>query len=334
MSRTRKSNRNKKPTTLEIVLDSSDTITDTDTDSDSSDLNSPISELFRQNVSKHRSCWRHVFASSIVQKKRITLGDIKEVKKSSMCLLECPPRFTRHERSKRFGKKEEVKELMRPHKVAERAVSRKKEKLDSGDFMRYFENLWNSFSEDKRTSFAYLDCLWFSLYLQQNIHKELKRDIKTKVLKWIKNKCIFSKKYVIVPIVCWSHWNLLILCHFGESLQSETQRPCMLLLDSLQGADPGRYEEYIRKFVLDIFMEEGRPEKKDLIYRIPLLVPEVPQQRDDFECGNFVLYYINLFMEGAPENFSTEGYPYFMKKDWFSPKGLDYFCQKLYTSAT
>lgn len=45
-----------------------------------------------------------------------------------------------------------------------------------------------------------------------------------------------------------SHWNLLILCHFGESLQSETQRPCMLLLDSLQGADPGRYEKYIRKY--------------------------------------------------------------------------------------
>lgn len=96
-------------------------------------------ELFRHNVSKHRSCWRHVFSSSIVQKKRITLGDIKEVKKSSMCLLECPPRFTRRERSKRFGKKEEVKELMRPHKVAERAVSRKREKLDSGAFMRYFE---------------------------------------------------------------------------------------------------------------------------------------------------------------------------------------------------
>lgn len=56
-----------------------------------------------------------------------------------MCLLECPPRFTRYERSKRFAKKEEVKELMRPHKVAKRAVSQKKEKLDSGAFMRYFE---------------------------------------------------------------------------------------------------------------------------------------------------------------------------------------------------
>ena len=41
-----------------------------------------------------------------------------------------------------------------------------------------------SFSEDKKTSFTYLDCLWFE------------------VLTWIQ-KDIISKKYVLVPIVCW-----------------------------------------------------------------------------------------------------------------------------------
>lgn len=39
---------------------------------------------------------------------------------------------------------------------------------------------------------------------------------------------------------------------------------------------------------------------------------QVPQQRNDEECGNFVLYFINLFMESAPSNFSMEGYPYFV----------------------
>jgi hypothetical protein len=29
------------------------------------------------------------------------------------------------------------------------------------------------------------------------------------------------------------------------------------------------------RFVLDIYEAEGRPEDKDLIYRIPLLVPKV-----------------------------------------------------------
>ncbi|BBH03708.1 Cysteine proteinases superfamily protein [Prunus dulcis] len=221
---------------------------------------------FRYEVSKHRSCWRHVFAYLIVQKKKLALKDIELIKKRYPCLLEFPCRFHRGERLKRKGKREEMKEL-RPPKDAKNAVSRKKEKLDSQAFEckeklgseafdRYFQNLWKNLSEDKRTSFA-------------------------------------------------GHWNLLIFCHFGESDQSETHKPCMLLLDSLENADP-------RRFVLDIYKAEGRSETKDFIYQIPFLVPKVPQQRNDVECGNFVLYYINLFIEGAPENFSIEGgYPYF-----------------------
>ncbi|KAI5329607.1 hypothetical protein L3X38_029004 [Prunus dulcis] len=319
----RKPNKNKGPAIIDLDLDSSD-------------LDSPISELFRYEVSKHRSCWRHVFAYLIVQKKKLALKDIELIKKRYPCLLEFPCRFHRGERLKRKGKREEMKEL-RPPKDAKNAVSRKKEKLDSQAFEckeklgseafdRYFQNLWKNLSEDKRTSFAYLDCMWFSLYLQPS-----SRD---KVLTWIKKKHIFSKKYVIVPIVCWGHWNLLIFCHFGESDQSETHKPCMLLLDSLENADPRRYEPDIRKFVLDIYKAEGRSETKDFIYRIPFLVPKVPQQRNDVECGNFVLYYINLFIEGAPENFSIEGgYPYFMKKNWFTPEGLECFCQQLYSSS-
>ncbi|KAA8540687.1 hypothetical protein F0562_024394 [Nyssa sinensis] len=185
--------------------------------------------------------------------------------------------------------------------------------LDTNTFECYLENLWSSFSEEKRNSFAYLDCLWFSLYTKESS--------KAKVLNWIKKKHIFSKTYVFVPIVQWCHWSLLIFCHFGESLQSKARTPCMLLLDSLQMASPKRLEPGIRKFVFDIYKAEDRPEKKKLIYRIPLLVPKVPQQRNGEECGNFVLYYINLFLESAPENFSiSEGYPYFMKEDWFTPE--------------
>ncbi|KAF8378161.1 hypothetical protein HHK36_029498 [Tetracentron sinense] len=104
-------------------------------------------------------------------------------------------------------------------------------------------NLWRDFSEDKKTTFTYLDCLWF---------------------------------------------------------------------------------------VLDIHKADGRPENKELISRIPLLVPKVPQQRNEVDCGIFVLYFINLFMESAPENFSiSEGYPYFMKKNWFSPEGLESFSKKV-----
>ncbi|KAH9720699.1 ULP PROTEASE domain-containing protein [Citrus sinensis] len=87
-----------------------------------------------------------------------------------------------------------------------------------------------------------------------------------------------------------------------------------------------------QRFVMDIYKAEERPETKELISRIPLLVPKVPQQRNGEECGNFVLYFINLFVEGAPENFNLEDYPYFMEKNWFTAEDLDCFCERLNSS--
>ncbi|OMO68621.1 Peptidase C48, SUMO/Sentrin/Ubl1 [Corchorus olitorius] len=225
--------------------------------------------------------------------------------------------------------------------------SRQQGKLNSDQFSQCFESLWKSFSDDRRGLFTYFDCLWFSLYLEK-LHKE-------KVLGWIKRKHIFLKKYVFVPIVHWSHWNLLIFCNFGELGQSETQT-CMLLLDSLQTSGPRRLEPAIRKFVLDIYKAEKRPDKKEVISQIPLLVPkvvilfcfntdsfymlfafvteanhlsQVPQQTNGKDCGSFVLYYIRLFMESAPENFSISGgYPYFMKETWFAAEDFDCFCKR------
>lgn len=196
------------------------------------------------------------------------------------------------------------------------------EKLNSIDFERYVVNICGKLPEDKKNSFECLDSMWFSSYTTKHF--------KPKVLRWIKNIDIFSKKYVFVPIVLWDHWCLLIFCHLGESLESESPTPCMLLLDSLQMADPLRFEPEIRKFVSDIFNIEERPESQQLINKIRLLVPKVPQQRNDTDCGRFVLYYISLFLESAPETFSiSEGYPYFMKRNWFTPGQLKSFWQEL-----
>lgn len=193
----------------------------------------------------------------------------------------------------------------------------RKGKLDSRAFEYCFQKLWRSSPEEKKVQFTYLDCLWFSLYLKA-AHRR-------KVLKWIKDKQIFSKKYVFVPIVCWSHWSLLIFCHFDESLESKTRKPCMLLLDSLQEANPRRFEPEIRKFVLDIFKEDGKCKNLNVICKIPLMVPKVPQQKNGDECGKFVLYFIHLFMEAAPANFRIKDYPYFMKENWFTAEGVCQF---------
>ncbi|KAM3343000.1 hypothetical protein BC332_03539 [Capsicum chinense] len=198
--------------------------------------------------------------------------------------------------------------------------------LGSSKFELYLESIWKWHPEDRRNAFTYLDSLWFSLYSE--------RSHKAKVLNWITKKKIFSKKYVFVPIVLWSHWSLLIFCNLGESLQSKARSPCMLLLDSLHMASPERFEPGIRKFVIDLFKAEQRPETKDQIMKIPLMIPKVPQQRNDEDCGNFVLYYINLFLESAPEDFSiSKGYPYFMTEGWFTLERLECFFQELQSAA-
>ncbi|XP_015063785.1 ubiquitin-like-specific protease 1D [Solanum pennellii] len=198
--------------------------------------------------------------------------------------------------------------------------------LGSSKFELYLESIWKLHPEDRRNTFTYLDSLWFSLYSE--------RSHKAKVLNWIAKKKIFSKEYVFVPIVLWGHWSLLIFCHLGESLQSKERSPCMLLLDSLHMANPERFDPGIRKFVIDLFKAEQRPETKDQIMKIPLMIPKVPQQQNDEDCGNFVLYYINLFLESAPENFSiSKGYPYFMTEDWFTPERLECFLQKVQSAS-
>ncbi|XP_004293126.1 PREDICTED: uncharacterized protein LOC101303677 [Fragaria vesca subsp. vesca] len=318
---------------------SSDEPINIDSDSETeSDLNCSVSEIYNDQMSKHRTCWMHVLAASKAQRQSLSQRETQEIKKISPCFLTFHPHRQRSVRS--FKTKYVKRQVLRKKQNQESKacavsrrkpvsrgcrVSRKKQELDSGSFQSCFESLWKSFSEDKKTYFTYLDCLWFSLYIEPTT--------KDKVLTWIKKKHIFSKKYVFVPIVCWCHWSLLILCHFGENLESKTQRPCMLLLDSLEMTDPKRLEPNIRRFVVDIFREEGRRENMDLLRKIPLLVPKVPKQRNDQECGNFVLYFINLFMESAPQTFSMEGYPYFMKKNWFAYESLDCFCQEIYSSA-
>ncbi|XP_026427841.1 probable ubiquitin-like-specific protease 2A isoform X2 [Papaver somniferum] len=186
---------------------------------------------------------------------------------------------------------------------------RKENQLDSNKFQFYLEDvLWSSFSAERKNSFAYLDCSWFPLY-----RKGLP---KAKVLSWVRNRHIFSKKYVFVPLVC--------------CLESTTTKPCMLLSDSLEIADPRRFEPDIRKFILDIYKVEGKPDHKKTIGKIPLLVPMVPQQRNKDDCGFFVLYFMELFMRCAPDNFSIDkGYPYFMDENWFSAESVQTFCEKV-----
>lgn len=50
-----------------------------------------------------------------------------------------------------------------------------------------------------------------------------------------------------------SHWTLLIFCNFGEDLDDDNEKTCMLFLDSLKTTETAqRLEPDIRKQVLSL----------------------------------------------------------------------------------
>ncbi|KMZ58190.1 Sentrin-specific protease, partial [Zostera marina] len=120
--------------------------------------------------------------------------------------------------------------------------SEKQKMLDTDKFECYLEKLLSEIPDEKKCSCVCLDSMWFSIYVDASIKKDQSQ--KAKVIKWVNKKQIFQRKYVFVPIVCWKHWNLLILCHFDEI--SKVDKPCMLLLDSLGTMGPERLEPDIR----------------------------------------------------------------------------------------
>ena len=64
-------------------------------------------------------------------------------------------------------------------------------------------DLWTGIHPEKKSDYAYLDSLWFDMYITGK-HK-------SKVLKWVKAKKIFTRRYVFVPIVYWYVARFLIL---------------------------------------------------------------------------------------------------------------------------
>ncbi|KAK3118590.1 hypothetical protein QOZ80_9BG0702040 [Eleusine coracana subsp. coracana] len=197
------------------------------------------------------------------------------------------------------------------------------DKLDTGIFESYMEDLWKRLDEDKKSAYAYLDSLWFNMYYRGHN--------KPNVLKWIKAKRIFSRQYVFVPMVCCGHWSLLVLCHFNETDCSDAKKgPRMIVLDSLNTTDPTRLQSVIRRFIVDIYKTEEREESEQFINKIRLEFPKVPQQNGD-ECGIYVLYFIQCFLQNKnlaevlKNKRLEEDFGQLFEDGWFNPEEIENF---------
>ncbi|KAL8161586.1 hypothetical protein V2J09_013075 [Rumex salicifolius] len=130
-----------------------------------------------------------------------------------------------------------------------------------------------------------------------------------KFRRWWRGVNIFQKAYIFFPIHEDLHWSLAILCIPDKTYGSG---PIILHLDSLGYHSSKPIFENIGRFLKEewnIVKEESDPPVDFITSKIWKYLPrrienktiKVPQQNNDFDCGLFVLYFMERFIEDAPQ---------------------------------
>lgn len=148
-----------------------------------------------------------------------------------------------------------------------------------------------------------------------------------KLRRWFKGVNIFQKAYIFLPIHGDLHWSLVIIC---VPAKEDESGPIVLHLDSLGF----HASTSILDMVICYLKEEwnnlnqnGPPPDLPISERIWANLPRriekkklmVPQQKNEYDCGLFVLYFMERFIEEAPERLKKKDLDMFGSK-WFQPE--------------
>ncbi|KAI5000292.1 hypothetical protein ZWY2020_004881 [Hordeum vulgare] len=175
------------------------------------------------------------------------------------------------------------------------------------------------------------DLYIFNTYFYSKLEEALSRTGEcdsqfSKLRRWWKNIDIFRIPYLLLPIHGQMHWSLVIIFMPAKEIKCG---PRVFHLDSLGIHCSDKVFGVIESYLV----EEWRHLQKDSSYDIPFSGKiwrnlsrninkekvEVPQQQNDFDCGVFMLYYIDKFIQEEPDS-STGVRPFKFGRKWFSPE--------------
>ncbi|XP_059649015.1 ubiquitin-like-specific protease 1D [Cornus florida] len=154
-----------------------------------------------------------------------------------------------------------------------------------------------------------------------------KETLFVKFRRWWKGVNIFQKAYILLPIHENLHWSLVIICIPDKEDESG---PIILHLDSLGLHFSNSIFDNIKRFMIEEwnYLNQGEaPSDLPISERIWKHLPRridgkpitVPQQRNDYDCGLFVLFFMERFIEDAPERLKKSDLEMFGKQ-WFRPE--------------
>ncbi|XP_076936226.1 ubiquitin-like-specific protease 1D [Bidens hawaiensis] len=179
---------------------------------------------------------------------------------------------------------------------------------------------------------------FFNTYFYNKLEKlSYKEDSFLKFRKWWKGVSLFEKAYILLPVHENAHWSLVIICLPGKE---DELGPTLLHLDSLGLHDSMSLFDNIKRFLKEEWSyltksksPAGSPVTDEICENLDQRVDHkrvtVPQQKNDYDCGLFVLLYMERFIKEAPERFRKKDLSMFSRQ-WFRPQEASKLRGKIY----
>ncbi|XP_055800667.1 ubiquitin-like-specific protease 1D isoform X3 [Solanum dulcamara] len=172
---------------------------------------------------------------------------------------------------------------------------------------------------------------FFNTYFYQKLKdavlsKNEKEASFVRLRRWWKGVNIFEKAYIFLPIHEDLHWSLIIICIPDKEDQLG---PILLHLDSLGLHCSKSLFATIRKFLVQEwkFLRQGEGPAlpisdkiwENLPRRIDENIIQVPQQRNEYDCGLFVLFFMERFIDEVHRRLKKKDFTMFGRR-WFKPE--------------
>lgn len=143
------------------------------------------------------------------------------------------------------------------------------------------------------------------VFFQQLISKpntmSLHRSIMRTVINNYKREKIMNKKYIIIPICYKNHWKVCIIVNSGQenNINSGIKNIHCIFMDSMNKKQDEKIRDIIRIYIrYRLAYENQKYTTINMIERNP----NVPKQKDDYNCGIFVIHYIEKLYENIEDN--------------------------------
>ncbi|XP_068312831.1 probable ubiquitin-like-specific protease 2B isoform X4 [Pyrus communis] len=198
----------------------------------------------------------------------------------------------------------------------------------------YIKYLKNQIQPEKRHRFHFFNSFFFRKLADLDKDPSSVSDGRAafqRVRKWTRKVDLFERDYIFIPINFNLHWSLIVICHLGEVPKhndgesgNSLKVPCIIHMDSIKGSHTG-----LKNLIQSYLWEEWKERKKETseeisskFHNLRFVSLELPQQENSFDCGLFLLHYLELFLAEAPVHFSPfkiTKFSNFLNANWFLP---------------